>query len=140
MIKLSETVEVDAHALKERFVRSSGPGGQNVNKVATAVELRFDVKHSSLPPEIKARLVALGGSRVSSDGILVIDCREHRTQGRNRLAARARLAELLERASRRPKERRPTKPRPAARERRLDEKRRRSQVKELRGRGRVGDE
>ena len=140
MIKLSETVAVDAHALKERFVRSSGPGGQNVNKVATAVELRFDVTSSSLAPEVKARLIALGGSRVSSEGILVIDCREHRTQGRNRLAARARLADLLERAARRPKARRPTKPRPAAAEKRLDEKRRRSRVKELRGRGRDGEE
>jgi ribosome-associated protein len=140
MIKLSETVAVDARELTERFVRSSGPGGQNVNKVATAVELRFDVKHSSLAPEIKARLIAQCGSRISSEGILVIDCREHRTQGRNRLAARARLADLLERAARQPKTRRPTTPRPAAREKRLDEKRRRGRVKELRGRDRGGEE
>lgn len=140
MIKLSETVAVDARDVQERFVRASGPGGQNVNKVATAVELRFDVKNSSLAPDIKARLIAQVGRRVSSDGILVIDSREHRTQGQNRLAARARLAELLERASRRPKVRRPTKPRPAAREKWLDVKRRRSQVKELRGHTRGGED
>ena len=140
MIKLSETVAVDPRDLTERFVRASGPGGQNVNKVATAVELRFDVKNSSLAPETKARLVAQAGGRVSSDGILVIDSREHRTQRQNRLAARARLAELLERASRRPKTRRPTTPRAAAREKRLDVKRRRSHVKALRGRDRDEEE
>ena len=140
MIKLTETVAVDARDVKERFVRASGPGGQNVNKVATAVELRFDVKNSSLAPEIKARLIAQAAGRVSADGILVIDSREHRTQGQNRIAARARLAELLERASRRPKVRRPTTSGPAAREKRLDVKRRRSQVKELRGRDRGVEE
>ena len=140
MTERFDNAAVDPHELKERFVRASGPGGQNVNKVATAVELRFDVKNSSLAPDIKARLIAHAGHRVSSDGILLIDSREHRTQRQNRVAARARFAELLARASRRPSVRRPTKPRPAVREKQLDVKRRRSQVKELRGRPRDTEE
>ena len=140
MTKPSDTVAVEDHELQERFVRASGPGGQNVNKVATAVELRFDVPNSSLAPDVKARLIALAGNRISSDGILIIDSREHRTQGQNRVSARARFAELLARASRPPKVRRPTKPRPAAREQRLDVKRRRSHVKALRGRARDVEE
>ena len=124
----------DALEVTERFVRASGPGGQNVNKVATAVELRFDVPNSSLAPDVKKRLIAQAGSRVSSDGILLIDGREHRTQTQNRAAARARLAEMVTRASTPPKVRRATKPRPGAREKRLDAKRRRSVVKVLRGR------
>jgi len=140
MIRITDTIAIDDRELDERFVRASGPGGQNVNKVSTAVELRFDVRGSSLPYDVKQRLMTLAGSRMSSEGVLLIDSREHRTQVQNREAARARLVAMLQQAAKRPKTRRPTKPKRAAKEKRLESKRQRGEVKTLRGRGRHGDD
>lgn len=136
MIRITDTLSIDDREVEERFVRASGPGGQNVNKVATAVQLRFDVNASSLPHDVKTRLITASDSRMTMDGVLVIDAREHRTQGRNREAARARLVGLIERATHRPKKRRPTKPGKAAKEKRLTSKKLRSETKAGRSRSR----
>jgi ribosome-associated protein len=133
-VRVSESVTLDEEELEERFVRSSGPGGQNVNKVSTAVELRFDVANSpSLPNEVRARLVRLAGRRLTDEGVLVIQAQSFRTQERNREDARARLFDLIREACVVPKRRIKTKPTRASKERRREAKVRRSNVKRLRG-------
>ena len=134
MLKITDEISIDERELEERFVRASGPGGQNVNKVSTAVELRFDVGRSaSLPEGVRVRLSRLAGRRLSDEGILVIRANRFRTQERNREDARERLAELIWQAATVPKRRVPTKPSRAAKERRRQEKAQRSRVKRLRG-------
>ena len=134
MISITDTIALRDDEIEERFVRASGPGGQNVNKVATAVELRFDVGASSLPSDVKARLITLAGSRMTTDGVLTLDSREHRTQTMNREAARVRLVELIRRATIKPRVRKPTKPSRVAREQRLTTKKKRADIKGARRR------
>jgi len=130
---------VDERCLDERFVRASGPGGQNVNKVSTAVELRFDVHASPLPDDMKTRLIALAGNRMVGEHILLIDSREHRTQTQNREAARMRLATLLAAAATRPKKRRATRPSRSSLEKRIEAKKQRGSVKANRGKASSDD-
>jgi ribosome-associated protein len=132
MIRITGTIAIDEREIEESFIRASGPGGQNVNKLATAVQLRFDVARSALPPEVRTRLERLAGRRLTGEGVLVITAQRHRTQARNRDDARARLVDLIRRAAVAPTPRRPTRPPPRARRARLDSKKRRSGLKRLR--------
>jgi ribosome-associated protein len=140
MLRVTDTVTIDEKDLDERFVRASGPGGQNVNKVSTAVELRFDVMAAALPDDVKQRLRTLAGSKLTADGLLLIDSREYRLQSQNRAAARARLASLIRQALVKPRTRRPSRPKAGARERRLTDKKRRGDIKAARSRGRHGED
>ena len=133
MIRVTPSISIAERELEEHFIRASGPGGQNVNKLASAVQLRFDVRRSpSLPEEVRARLEGLAGKRLTREGVLVINAERHRTQERNRQDARARLIELIRRAAVAPRPRRATKPSAGSRERRLDSKKRRATIKGLR--------
>ena len=134
MLRVTRDISIDDRELRFRFVRASGPGGQNVNKVATAAQLRFDVRASdSLPEEVKHRLERLSGRRMNSNGVLIIDARRYRTRERNRRDALERLEKLIRRAARRPTTRKPTVPTAASRRKRLEGKRRKSTLKRLRG-------
>lgn len=133
MLFITPNLSIDENELVESFIRASGPGGQNVNKVATAVQLRFDVLHSaSLPEPVRTRLVHLAANRISAEGVLTIEARRFRTQEQNRADARARLVALVQQALEPPKPRRPTKPTRAARERRLETKQHASKRKQIR--------
>ncbi len=132
MIQISPSTQLHENELRFDYIRASGPGGQNVNKVATAVQLRFDVRASSLPDDVKARLTHLAGKRVTDDGILLIEAKQFRTREQNREDAVQRLVALVRKALVKPKPRKKTKPTKASKEKRLTSKKRRGEIKSLR--------
>jgi len=129
---MTPSVQIDERELQIDFIRASGPGGQNVNKVATAAQLRFDVNASSLPDEVKARLIQLAGNRITAEGMLLIEAKRFRTQEQNREDAIQRFVELVRKSLVKPKARKKTKPTQASKEERLKEKKRRAEIKKLR--------
>ena len=132
MLEITPTVRIDERELQIDFVRASGPGGQNVNKLATAAQLRFDVKASSLPEDAKVRLLKLAGNRITTEGELLIEAKRFRTQEQNREDAIQRFTELVRKSLVKPKARKKTKPTQASREERLKEKKRRGEIKKMR--------
>lgn len=132
MIQITPSLQIDERELQIDFVRASGPGGQNVNKVATAAQLRFDVNASSLPAEAKARLLHLAGNRITTEGVLLIEARRFRTQEQNREDAMERFVELVRKSLVKPRARKKTKPTQASKEQRLKEKKKRGEIKKMR--------
>lgn len=139
MLRVTRDIVIDENDIDISFVRASGPGGQNVNKLSTAAQLRFDLRHVALAPDVYERLTVLAGQRLTKDGVIVIHAQRFRTQERNRADAIDRLLELLREATIRPKPRRATKPTLGSKTRRLESKKRRSQIKAKRGSARYDD-